>query len=73
MIMTAGVTDSPDGDDAMSPGLPAGMLKAVRMGNTRSKILIELLFAIHIHLSDQAPVVCPKKLQVRDDAGHMQR
>jgi hypothetical protein len=49
MIMTAGLTERPDGE-AVSLRLPAGRLDAVRMGNTRSKILIVLLFAILTYL-----------------------
>jgi hypothetical protein len=71
--MAAGLTERPAGDDAVSLRLPAGRLNAVRKGNTRSRILITLLFAIPIYLSDQSMITGPKKLQVRDDTGYLQR
>jgi hypothetical protein len=73
MIMTGGLTGRPAGDDAGSLRLPAGRLNAVRKGNTRSKILIALLFAISIYLSDQSMITGPKKSQVRDDTSYKQR
>jgi hypothetical protein len=73
MISTAISTGSPSGADVFTPVFPAGRLKAVRKGNTRSKNLIALLFAIPIYLSGQDSFACPKKLQVSDDTTYMQR
>ena len=69
----AGEFNGSPGGDAVSLSHPAGRLNAVRRGNTRSKYLIAILFAIHIYLSEQVLVGGPKKLQVRDDTSYMQR
>jgi hypothetical protein len=73
MIIAEDSNGSAAGGAAVSLRYPAGTMNAVRIGNPRSKILIALLFAIHIYLSEQMPVAGPKKLQVRDDTSYMQR